>query len=159
MDGLRSALEKVKKLFSEPTVESDLDVQRAQEVAVLKKNEPGCNVSRQKYRARHVVLPSPEDSVSEVIEVLRELVSQLQAKIGQGPVQDVLCGPVVKTCWSGQGRGPVPDMPRLVPAWLEERHADLRDALTHGDNCRVFELTSKSERAEHMVEITGGMMS
>ena len=96
---------------------------------------------------------------------LRELVSQLQAQTGQGPVQDVPCGPVVKrTCWSGQGRGPVPDMPRLVPAelsaWLEERHADLHDALTHGDNCRVLELTSKlSEGAERMVEITSGMMS
>ena len=102
--------------------------------------------------------------MSEVMR-LRELVSELQAQIGQGPVQDVPCGPIVKrTCRSGQGRGPVPDMPRLVPAelsaWLEERHADLRDALTHGDNCRVLELISKlSEGAEHMVQITGGMMS
>ena len=91
--------------------------------------------------------------------------SQLQAQIGQGPVQDAPCGPVVKrTCRSGQGRGPVPVMPRLVPAelsvWLEERHADLHDALTLGDNCRVLELTSKlSEGAGHTVEITSGMTS
>ena len=54
------------------------------------------------YRAR-VTLPSPEDSVSEVMR-LREVVSQLQAQIGQGPVLDVPCGPIVKrTCRSGQG--------------------------------------------------------
>ena len=101
----------------------------------------------------HVVLPSPEDAVSEVMR-LRDLVSQLQAQLGQGPVQDALCGPIVKrTCRTGQGRAE-------LSAWLEERHADLRDALTVGDNCRVLELTSKlSEGVEHMVEITGGMMS
>ena len=59
--------------------------------------------------------------------------------------------------WTGVARSL-----RLVPAelsaWLEERHADFRDALTLGDNCHVLEFTL-SEGAEHMVEITSGMMS
>ena len=80
--------------------------------------------------------------------------SQLQAQIGQGLFQDARCGPIVKrTCRSGQGRGAVPVMPRLVPAelsaWLEERHADL-PTLTLGDNCpRIhFEVVRRSGAPE-----------
>ena len=108
VDGLRCALEKAKKLSSEPTVEvqiteckgfiaraekrvADLDAQRAQEVAALEEGRARVATSRDRS-----IVPASR------------------------------CG----------------------------------DALTHGDNCRVLELTSKlSEGAEHMVEITGGMMS
>ena len=42
--------------------------------------------------------------------------------------------------------------------WLEERHADLRDALLQGDSNRALELTAKlSDGAEQMVEMTDGM--
>ena len=105
VDGLRSALEKAKKMSPEPTVEvqiteskgfiaraekrvADLDAQRAPEVAALEEGRAkllrlGSEVSC----PPHVVLPSPEDAVSEVMR-LRDLVSQLQAQIGQRPVQD-----------------------------------------------------------------------
>ena len=62
-----------------------------------------------------------------------------------------------------QGSGPVPVMPRHIPAelsaWMGERQADLHDALADGVNARVLEITSKlSEGAEHTVELTGGMI-
>ena len=70
---------------------------------------------------------------------------------------------VKRPCRSGQGSGPVPVMPRYIPAelsaWMGERQADLHDALAVGDNARVLEITSKlSEGTEHMVELTGGML-
>ena len=69
VDGSRSALEKAKKMFSEPTVEvqitecrglslgprsvwPNLDVQRARRLLLWKKDEQGCNISRQEHRAR-----------------------------------------------------------------------------------------------------------
>ena len=50
----------------------------------------------------------------------------------------------------------IPAMPTLVPAelssWLDQRHADLHDALLSGDNNRVLELSTKlSEGAKRMV--------
>ena len=61
---------------------------------------------------------------------------------------DASCSPSVKRpCGTGEVRGGVPAMPTLVPAELnmrlEERHADLRDALLQGDSNRALELTVK----------------
>ena len=87
--------------------------------------------------------------------------SQLQAQIGGPDDQDAPCMPTVKRpCRSGQGSGPVPLMPRYIPAelsaWMGERQADFHDAFADGDDARVLEITSKlSEGAEHMVELTG----
>ena len=72
------------------------------------------------------------------------------------------CGPSVKPMPPGEVRGAIPAMPILVPAelnmWLEERHADLRDALLQGDSNRALELTAKlSDCVEQMVEMTDGM--
>ena len=111
MDGLRSALEKAKKMSSEPVEVqiteckgfiaraekrvADLDAQRAQEVAALEEGRAKLQRLESEVSCPpHVVLPSPEDTVSEVMR-LRDLVSQLQAQIGQGPVQDAPCGPIV----------------------------------------------------------------
>ena len=109
--------------------------------------------------------PAPSDASSEV-QRLQELVSQLQAKLdAQGQDPDVPCVPTVKRfCRSGQGHVQVPFMPNSIPAelstWLEERHAELHDALMNGETARVLELSSRlSEGAERLMEITGGMCS
>ena len=57
---------------------------------------------------------------------------------------------------------PVPYMPALIPAqlaqWLEDRQADLEEALSLGGANRILELTSKlSEGAERLAEMRGGM--
>ena len=89
---------------------------------------------------------------------MQDLVSHLQAQV-RGGDPDMPCGPVAKRpCRSAQGRVPVLAIPAELSAWLEERHADLHDALVNGDNGRVLELTSLlSERAKRLVELTGGM--
>ena len=56
----------------------------------------------------------------------------------------------------------VPYMPALIPAelaqWMEDRQADLQEALSLDDTNRILELTSKlSEGAERLVEMRGGM--
>ena len=56
----------------------------------------------------------------------------------------------------------VPHMPALIPAelaqWMEDRQADLQEALSLDDTNRILELTSKfSEGAERLVEMRGGM--
>ena len=61
-----------------------------------------------------------------------------------------------------RGHVQVPFMPISIPAklstWLEERHAELHDALR--ETTRVLELSSRlSEGAERLMEITGGMCS
>ena len=108
---------------------------------------------------------APSDALSEV-QRLQDLVSQLQAKIdAQGQDPDVPCVPTVKRfCRSGQGHVQVPLMPNSIPAelsiWLEERHAEMHDALMNGETTRVLELSSRlSEGAERLMEITGGMCS
>ena len=180
VDGLRSALAKAQKSASEPTLEvqdtecksfiaraekrvAALDAQRAQEVASLEEGRARLiRLESAALEAPQVVMPPPEAS-SEVLQ-LRELVSQLQAQIRGPDHQDAPCMPTVKRpCRSGHWSGPVPVMPRYIPtelsAWMGERQADLHDALADGDNARVLEITSKlSEGAEHMVELTGGMV-
>ena len=84
--------------------------------------------------------PAPSDASSEV-QRLQELLSQLQAKVdAQGQDPDVPCVPTVKRfCRSGQGHVQVPFMPNSIPAiWLEERHAELHDALMNGETARVL---------------------
>ena len=80
---------------------------------------------------------------------------------GQSPDPDTFCMPTVKLrCRSGQGAQCPPWCTILaeLSAWLEERHADLHDALTKGENAPILELTAKvSEGAERMMGITGGM--
>ena len=66
-----------------------------------------------------------------------------------------------ETAVSQERRGGFPAMPTLVPPelnmWLEERHTDLRDALSRDSN-RALELTAKlSEGVEQVVEMTDGM--
>ena len=93
--------------------------------------------------------------VSEGSTRVQELVSQLQAKLdAQSQDPDVPCVPTVKRfCRSGQGRVQVPLMPNSIPVelstWLEERHAEMHDALMNGETARVLELSSRlSEGAE-----------
>ena len=51
---------------------------------------------------------------------------------------DVPCVPTVKWfCRSGQRHVQVPFMPNSIPAWLEERHAEMHDALMNGETARV----------------------
>ena len=73
----------------------------------------------------------------------------------------MLCGPVAKRpCRSAQGRVLVLAIPSELSAWLEERHADLHDALVNGDSGRVLKLTSLlSEGAERLVEYVSMMTS
>ena len=180
VDGLRSALAKAQKSASEPTLEvqvtecksfiaraekrvAALDAQRAHEVASLEEGRARLiRLESVALEAPQVARPPPEVS-SEVLQ-LRELVSQLQAQIRGPDHQDAPCMPTVKRPYrSGQGSGPVPVMPRYIPAelsaWMGERQADLQDAFADGDNARILEIPSKlSEGAEHMVELTGGMM-
>ena len=156
VDGLRSALAKAQKSASEPTLEvqvtecksfiaraekrvAALDVQRAQEMASLEEGRARLiRLESAVLEAPQVVMPPPEAS-SEVLQ-LRELVSQLQAQIRGPDHQDVPCMPIAKRpCRSGQGSGPVPVMPRYIPAelsaWMGERQADLHDALADGGQC------------------------
>ena len=111
-------------------------------------------------------MPAPAAPPDAEVQRLQELVSQLQGKLdafGQDP--DVPCVPTVKRfCRSGQGHAQVPFMPNSIPAelstWLEERHAEMHDALMNGDTARVLELSSRlPEGAERLMEITGGMLS
>ena len=82
---------------------------------------------------------------------LQDLVCQLQAQLrGQrpDPDPDAPCVPTVKRPHRpGQVRVSVHAMPCTISAelsaWLEERHADLHDALTNGEHERILELTSK----------------
>ena len=101
--------------------------------------------------------PPPPDTTAEV-QRLQDLVSHLQAQV-RGGDPDMPCGPVAKRpCRSAQGRVPGGAIPAELSAWLEERHADLHDALVNGDNGRVLELTSLlSEGAERLVELIGSM--
>ena len=50
----------------------------------------------------------------------------------------------------------------LVPAelnlWLEERHADLHEALLTGDSNQVLELTAKLSDVVEQMEMTDGML-
>ena len=51
------------------------------------------------------------------------------------------------------------DMPGLIPAelsaWMEDRQADVQEALLQGDHSRVIELSSMlTKGAERMVEMT-----
>ena len=84
---------------------------------------------------------APSDASSEV-QRLQELVSQLQAKLdAQGQDPDVPCVPTVRRfCRSGQGHVQVPLMPISIPAELstrlEERHAEMHDALMNGEDHR-----------------------
>ena len=53
-------------------------------------------------------------------------------------------------------------MPTLVPGdlsdWMQDRHADLQDAMNGGNCVKVLELTSMmSNAAEKLAEVTGGM--
>ena len=100
------------------------------------------------------------------VAVLEAELSRARAELAQlkgGMDPDASCGPSVKRpCRTGEVRGGIPAMPTLVPAelnmWLEERHADLRDALLQGDSNRALELTAKlSDGVEQMVEMTDGM--
>ena len=99
------------------------------------------------------------------VAVLEAELSRARAELAQlkGADPDAPCGPSVKRpCRTGEGRGCIPPMPTLVPAelnmWLEDRHADLRDALLQGDSNRALELTAKlSDGVEQMVEMTDGM--
>ena len=75
------------------------------------------------------------------VQRLQDLVSHLQAQL-RGGDPDIPCGPVAKRpCRVAQGRVPVLSIPAELSAWLEERHADLHDALVNGDNGRILELT------------------
>ena len=100
------------------------------------------------------------------VAVLEAELSRARAELAQlkgGVDPDASCGPSVKRpCRTGEVRGGIPAMPTLVPAelnmWLEERHADLRDALLQGDSNRALELNAKlSDGVEQMVEMTDGM--
>ena len=97
-----------------------------------------------------------ESASLEALQVAMPLVSQLQGQIRGPDHQDCTvqttriapCMPIVKRpCRSGQGSGPVPVMPRYIPAelstWMGERQADFHDAFADGDNARVLEITSK----------------
>ena len=100
--------------------------------------------------------PPPPPGTNAEVQRLQDLVSHLQAKLcGRDP--DIPCGPVAKRpCRAAQGRVPVLSIPAELSAWLEERHADLRDALVNGDNGRILVLTTLlAEGAERMVELTG----
>ena len=94
--------------------------------------------------------PPPPPGTNAEVQKLQDLVSHLQAQLrgGVGPLRNG------QSC----GRVPVLAIPAELNAWLEERHADLHDALVNGDNCRILELTAMlAEGAERMVELTGGM--
>ena len=60
------------------------------------------------------------------------------------------------------GGDAIPPMPTLVPGdlsdWMQDRHADLQDAMNGGSCVKVFEFTSMlSNSAEKLAEMTGGM--
>ena len=89
--------------------------------------------------------------VAGPVTALEAELSRVRADLAQlkgGVNPDAPCGPSVKRpCRAGQVRGAIPAMPTLVPAelnlWLEERHADLHEALLKGDSNRALELTAK----------------
>ena len=91
---------------------------------------------------------APSDASSEV-QRLQDLVSQMRAH--------------GETVFTGRVKG-MSLMPNSIPAdlsiWLEERHAEMHDALMNGETTRVSELSSRlSEGAERLMEITGGLCS
>ena len=103
-------------------------------------------------KLRSMVANSMQVDHDSEIRRLREQVAQLQGT--STPIER----PRVR-----QRVDPVPYMPGLVPAelaqWMEDRQADLQEALSLDDTSRILELTSKlSEGAERLVEMRGGML-
>ena len=99
---------------------------------------------------RSMVANTAQDRDSE-LKRLRDQVAQLQGD--STPMER----PRVR-----QRLDPVPHMSALIPAelaqWMEDRQADLQEALSLDDTNRILELTSKlSEGAERLVEMRGGM--
>ena len=155
VDGLRSALARAQKSPSKsgrvslpvPRNVWPHWMHRGPEVVSLEEGRPRLIRLESAALEALQVMPSP-DASSEVLK-LRELVSQLQAQIRGPDHQDAPCMPTVKRpCRSGQERGPVPVMPRFIPAelsvWLEERHAH-----SEGNNVRVLEFTPKLSKGRN----------
>ena len=104
------------------------------------------------FFAPKVVAPHPSNTACRTCQrVPPECwnLSQLQAKLdAQSQDPDVPCVPTVKRfCRSGQGHVQVPLVPNSIPVelsiWLEERHAEMHDALMNRETPRVLELSSR----------------
>ena len=142
---------------------ADLDAQRAQEVAALEEGRARFATSR----VRSIVPASRCVAITRRFCVRGVEVEGSREPTASADWTGSSSGRTLWTrretdlsVWTGAWPGPRHASVGELSAWLEERHADLRDTLTLGDNCRVLELTSKlSEGTEHMVEITSGMMS
>ena len=136
--------EKQKQLFEE-------------ELAQAEKDSEGFRREAETFQVSggRLIPVDPTSSLEAEFARVRAELAQLK---GAGTDPDAPCVPVVKrTCRMGDGRAVIP---AELSAWLEERHADLHDALVTGDNNRILELTTKlSEGAERMIEMVGGMVS
>ena len=136
--------EKQKQLFEEELVQAEKDSEGFRREAETFQVSGGRQI--------------PVDPTSSLEAEFARVRAELAQLKGAGTDPDAPCVPVVKrTCRMGDGRAVIP---AELSAWLEERHADLQDALVTGDNNRILELTTKlSEGAERMIEMVGGMVS
>ena len=141
--------EKQRQVFEEELAQAERDLERFQrEAGTSQAGGSG---------------PCRQESQDPVAVLEAELARAELAQLKGGVDRDAPCGSSVKRpCRTGEVRGAVPAMPTLVPAelnmWLEERHADFRDALLQGDSNRALELTANlSDGVEQMVDMTDGM--
>ena len=110
--------------------------------------------------------PTPEGrSDATQVQFLQQVVNKLQEE------KDALAEELHGPCGVAQVRQRVspshipevvPPMPTLIPHdlrnWILDRHSDLQEAISAGDVKQVLELTSQSQGAEKLAELTGGMV-
>ena len=107
---------------------------------------------------------SPESG--NQVQSLQQTVNQLQEErdaLARELRGDIVERPRVRQRLSPSHRGDtIPPMPTLIPGdlsdWMQDRHADLQDAMNGGNCVKVLELMSMmSNAAENLAEMTGGM--
>ena len=169
VEGLRSALEKAKKLSSEPTAEvqitecqnfiaraekrvADLDVLRAQEVAALEEGRARLQRLQEMAVAQPVPTEAPVQESNAEVLFLRAKVAKLEAERIPHPVRgsvdaaESLRRRLTKRKTGNCPEDNIPTDAQDLHSWLESRQLELRDALDVHDMESVNLLTGLISR-------------
>ena len=137
VDGLRAALKRAETAPIDKQVK-DCEAFLSRARAHLEELEQKRSAVAASISAARLPATSPTNAE---VQRLQDLVSHLQAQL-RGGDPDIPCGPVAKRPCRAAQRVLVLSTPAELSAWLEERHADLHDALVNGDNGRILEFTT-----------------
>ena len=116
--------------------------------------------------ADSVPRPRVSPETGNQVQCFQQKVNQLQEErdaLARELREDIVERPRVRQRLSPtHGGDTIPPMPTLVPGdlsdWMQDRHADLQDAMNGGNCVKVHELTSMmSNAAEKLADMTGGM--